>query len=243
VAGSRSQREQELILRVVGVRRATPLTRYVRVALDSARFHYKAGQAVMIGLAERSERVPYSIAASPEEARERGELEFLIKVEPSGRWGHQFDRIARGQRLAVRGPFGSFVLPDRPIERPLLFVAGGTGIAPVRSMIDHARRRRHGPIKLLYSARTAGDFAYARDLRVLARRGVLNVNLHVTREAPQTWRGVRGRIAPAHLAPLVENRSTLCFICGPAAMVEDLPLMLTGLEVPSRNIKLEQWKS
>ena len=233
----------EVILRVTSVRRATPSTRHVRVALNRARFRFRAGQAAMIGLADSPERVPYSIASSPEEARERGELEFLIKVEPSGRWGHQFDRIARGQQLGVRGPFGGFVLPEPTGQQPLLFIAGGTGIAPVRSMIVHARRGRHGTMKLLYSARTSADFAYGTELRMMARRENLTLNLHVTREAPAAWRGERGRIAPAHLAPLVEDRSTLCFICGPAAMVEDLPLMLTRLGVPDRNIKMEKWSS
>ena len=235
--------DNELVLRVTSVRRATPATRHVRLALDGLRFRYSAGQAVMIGLADRVERVPYSIASSPGEARERDELELLIKVEPSGRWGHQFDSIERGQSLGVRGPFGSFVLPEQIAGQPLLFIAGGTGIAPVRSMIVHARRQRAGSLKLLYSARTSADFAYARELRSLARLKTLTLKLHVTREAPVQWRGERGRIAPAHLAPLVDERSTLCFVCGPAAMVADVPVMLTSLGVPRRNIKLEQWSS
>lgn len=233
----------EIILPVVSVRRATPATRIVRAALGASRFDFKPGQAALIGLAESHERVPYSLACAPEEASEQGRLEFLIKVEPSGRWGHKFDRIARGQRLAVRGPYGSFVLPDRALSRPLLFVAGGTGIAPIRSMIAHALRRPHRPIKLLYSARTTTDFAYARELRTLARRPDLDVHFHATREASERWRGVRGRIAPAHLAPLVEDPATLCFVCGPSAMIADLPVMLTRLGVPERNVTLEEWST
>jgi ferredoxin-NADP reductase len=227
----------------VSVRRATPSTRYVRVGLGRARFAYRAGQAAMMGLAESDKRVPYSIASSPAEALDSGELEFLIKVEPSGRWGHEFDRIARGQMLALRGPFGSFVLPPRLGTNPLLFVAGGTGIAPIRSMIMAARNGRHGPMKLLYSAKTATDFAYARQLQALARRSSLVLELHATRDAPERWRGIRGRITAADLAPLVDDRSILCFICGPAAMVADLPRMLTDIGVAPRRIRLEQWKS
>jgi ferredoxin-NADP reductase len=232
---------REIILPIVSVRRATPGTRIVRAALGSSRFPFRPGQAAAIGLAESDQRVPYSLACSPEEARERGGLEFLIKVEPSGRWGHKFDRIARGQRLAIRGPYGAFVMPDRALARPLLFVAGGTGIAPIRSMIAHALRRRHRSIKLLYSARTTPDFAYARELRALGQRPDFEVRFHATREAPERWRGERGRITPAHLASLVEDRTTLCFVCGPTAMVADLPVMLARLGVPPRNVKLEEW--
>lgn len=238
MAGSR-----ELILPISSVRRATPATRYVRLALNGTAFRFRAGQAVMIGLAQSDQRVPYSIASAPEEAADRGELEFLIKVEPSGRWGHQFDRLARGDMVALGGPMGSFVLPQRPGRTPLLFIAGGTGIAPVRSMIHHVLRRPHVGLKLLYSARTTADFAYASELRALARRSRLQVRLYVTREASAGWRGERGRIAPAHIAPLVEDRSTLCFVCGPSAMVADVPLMLQQIGVPRRNITLEKWSS
>lgn len=213
------------------------------MALGDAVFRFRAGQAAMIGLAGSAHRVPYSIACSPDESREGVYLEFLIKVEASGRWGHRFDRIARGQRLAVRGPSGTFVLPARLGMRPLLFIAGGTGIAPVRSMMVQAIRRPHGPIRVLYSARTAAELAYAAELRSLARRGRIEAHFHVTREAPDRWRGERGRVTPAHLAPLVATPSTLCFVCGPAAMVADLPVMLRRLGVPGRNIRLEKWSS
>lgn len=234
---------RELILPITSVRRATPATRYVRLALNGAPLRYRAGQAVMIGLAQSDQRVPYSIASAPEEAQDRDELEFLIKVEPSGRWGHTFDRLARGEMVALRGPMGSFVLPPRARRQPLLFIAGGTGIAPVRAMIHHVLRRPHASLNLLYSARTSADFAYASELRMLAGRSRLQVRLHVTREAPARWRGERGRIAPAHIAPMIEDRSTLCFVCGPAAMVADVPLMLQQVGVPRRNITLEQWSS
>jgi ferredoxin-NADP reductase len=236
-------RVREIILPVTSVRKATASTRIVRAALEGATFRFKAGQAAMIGLAEREQRVPYSLACSPEEARAGGYLEFLIKVEPSGRWGHQFDRIARGQRLGVRGPFGSFVLPETATLRPMLFVAGGTGIAPIRAMIMHALRRPHGTLRVHYSARTTADHAYARELQSLARRGRIEIHFHATRDAPGGWPGERGRITSTHLASLVNVRATLCFVCGPEAMVADLPVMLTRLGVPPRNIKLEQWSS
>jgi ferredoxin-NADP reductase len=228
------------------VRRATPATRIVRLDLGHSTFRFKPGQAVMIGLAESAERVPYSIASSPEEATAANALELLIKIEPSGRWGHKFDRIARGQRVALNGPFGSFVYPARPGQKHLLFIAGGTGIAPIRSMIAHAiGTGLAGRLKLLYSARTAEDFAYLSELRGMVRRGHIELRLHATREASAetTLRCERGRITPEHLKPLVNGGQTLGFICGPAAMVEDVPVMLQQLGVPLENVKLEKWSS
>jgi ferredoxin-NADP reductase len=110
-------------------------------------------------------------------------------------------------------------------------------------MIHDALRHRHRHISLLYSARTSDGFAYASELRALARQALIGMRLHVTREAPKRWLGERGRITPAHITPLVLDPATLCYVCGPAPMVEDLPLMLRHAGVPGRNIKLEKWGS
>jgi ferredoxin-NADP reductase len=227
---------------VRSVRRATPTTRIVRVDLGAARFPFDAGQAATIGLADRPERVPYSIACAPEDTRATGALEFLIRVESSGRWGHLFDRLARGMQVGVRGPFGSFVFPAGARATRLLFIAGGTGISPVRSMIRQLRLTgRQADIQLLYSARSASELAYLAELRGMARRGELRLRPHVTREAPPRWRGERGRISLPQLTPLVTDPSMLCFVCGPAAMVHEVPIMLRELGVEGRRILLEEW--
>ena len=224
------------------MRRETSTTRIVRLDLAGKKFAYEAGQSVMIGEDERADRVPYSIASSPEETRAFGWLELLIKIEPSGRWGHKFDRIARGMRIALRGPYGSFTFPTRPRERRFLFIAGGTGIAPIRSMLRHiVLARQPGRSRLLYSARTPGDFPYLRELRAMSRDALLELSLTATGEVGQRWRGERGRIAATRLAPLVDRPETLCFVCGPATMVADVPLMLMGLGVAKNRIRVEEW--
>lgn len=232
----------KLVLRVSSVRRATPLARIVRADLTGARFPYRAGQAAMIGM-PGADLVPYSIASAPEETERHGSLEFLIKTDADGTWGERFPPLRRGMRLAVQGPFGSFVFPERPRERHFLFIAGGTGVSPLRSMVRHAVLKDvPGQKRVLYSARTPGDFAYARELRGMARRGQIDIALTVTRDAPPRWRGgSRGRIAAAQLAALVDSPATLCFVCGPAAMVEAVPEMLRQLGIADRNIHVEKW--
>jgi ferredoxin-NADP reductase len=232
----------DLTLRVTSVRAATPSARIVRVALDGASFQYRAGQLAMIGPPDAAARVPYSIASAPEETREHGGLEFLIKVDSAGRWGGHFPALRRGMRLAVRGPYGTFIFPDHPRERWVLFIAGGTGIAPLRSMLVHALAGGcGGRIRLLYSARAPEEFAYARELRALARRGDIEAVFTATRDVPQLWRGARGRIAPAQLAAIVDDPSTLCFVCGPTAMVADVPPMLRRLGIAEQAVHVEKW--
>jgi ferredoxin-NADP reductase len=213
----------------------------VRLALGAGRFPYTAGQAALVGVVGRTDLQPYSIASAPEESRKAGHLEFLLKLD-SGGWGPHLTGIRRGAQIAVHGPIGTFVFPPAPEERQFLFVAGGTGIAPLRSMICHAfESRQPGRLHLLYSARTPADFAYLPELRRYAREGRLELALTATREVPPRWRGEQGRITLERLAPLIETSETLCFVCGPAAMVDDVPRMLLELGIERGRIRIEEF--
>jgi ferredoxin-NADP reductase len=231
-----------LTLRIVGIRSATPGTRIVRVALEGHPFDFRAGQAVLLGSAGQELQLPYSVASAPEEAARTGMLEFLMKVDASGDPGPHLGGLKRGQRIEMVGPFGSFVFPAKPAERRFLFIAGGTGIAPLRSMLRHAMLSRvPGEFAVSYSARTPGDFAYGAEMRRLARTGRIQLELTATREAPPRWRGERGRVGQPRLAPLVTDPATLCFICGPPSMLVEVPPILTALGVASSRIRMETW--
>jgi NAD(P)H-flavin reductase len=232
----------ERVLRVSSVRTATRSSRIVRVPLAGTPFPFRPGQSVMLGPRAQSARVPYSIACSPADAERESALEFLIKTDAGGRWGEDFAPLRRGDMLGIRGPLGTFVFPESPRERRFLFIAGGTGIAPLRSMIRHAIATRvSGRIRLLYSARSPDDFAYLPELRGMARRGEIELSLTATRQMTPRWRGAKGRIVPPQLALLVDDLATLCFICGPASMVEDIPQLLKQLGVERTRILLEDW--
>jgi len=231
------------VLSVDAIIRATPTTRIVRLGLHGKALAFEAGQAALIGPADQPVRIPYSIASAPIETLEHGWLDFLIKIEePSGRWGHQFDGMRTGMVMGVQGPLGSFLFPADPVERHFLFIAGGTGIAPIRAMIRQARLRgQEGRMRLLYSAKTADDFAYLPELGAMAHESGLDLRLHVTREAPETWHGERGRISLAQLSSLIDNPATLCFVCGPETMVADVPRMLVELGIERGRVRVEEW--
>lgn len=226
-----------LELRVSRVRRATPTTRQIRVDLAGESFPYQPGQAVILVL-DGGVRMPYSIASAPLETERDGYLEFLTRIDPRT----PLSNVKRGARMAIQGPFGSFILPAAPSETDFLFVAGGTGIAPVRSMIQQAvLSDQKGKLRLLYSARTPADFAYLTEMRRLASAGRLDLAVTATREVPRRWGGARGRITRDRLAPLIDTPETLCFVCGPASMVDDVPPMLRELGVEDERIRIEEW--
>ena len=207
-----------LTLGIREVLHATPRARIVRIDLAGSAFDYVAGQAVLVG-ATGGPRRPYSMAAAPEDARRTGCLELLVGVN-GNESSEKHPRLDRGNAVDVEGPVGSFMFPFDPAERRFVFIAGGTGIAPLRAMLRHALHIRHEHIGLLYSARTPDEFAYEDELRALAREGRIELCQTVTRVTNDgVWTGVRRRIGRSDLQPLVHDPATLCFICGPPALV------------------------
>jgi ferredoxin-NADP reductase len=223
------------------VARATPRAVLLRLDAAGRRFAFLPGQAAMVGLAGRDHRKPYSIASAPESVRQSGVLEFLIEVGPDGQARPNLDGVEAGCRVAVEGPVGGFVLPRR-LPAGLLFIAGGTGIAPLRAMIASALARPKPPsLTVMYSARTPDDFAFLRELRGFARRRLLRLCATATREAGAAWRGRRGRIQQAWIDEVVNGRAPLCFVCGPEPFVLRMMEMLREAGVAARSIRRERY--
>lgn len=220
----------------------TPRSRLVALDLHGAAFRFTAGQAVLVGDHAQPVRRPYSIASSPERVLESERLELLVGVDDSGSVGPHLALHGRGQLVDVEGPLGTFTFPAAVAQRRLLFVAGGTGIAPLRSMLEHALRARLSErVSLLYSARRADEFAFADELREYERQGRLEFHPTVTRE-DNAWAGGRGRIGRAHFDAVLHDREdTLCFICGPGSLVAEAVTTLAELGVPRGAIRTEEW--
>jgi ring-1,2-phenylacetyl-CoA epoxidase subunit PaaE len=229
-----------ITLAIRDVRAATPRARAVRLDLGAHAFSYLAGQALLVAPHGDPVRRPYSIAASPEEAKRLGCLELLVGVDAGGTAGSHL-RLEPGARVDVEGPLGSFTFPAHPAERRFVFIAGGTGIAPLRAMLHHALAIPHDGVGVFYSARTPDDFAYEDELRALADAGRIELRQTVTRTVGDDWRGARGRIDRAELQQLVHDPATLCFVCGPPSLVEEMPKLLVELGIPRDRIKIEEW--
>jgi ferredoxin-NADP reductase len=232
-----------LTLPILDVRPAIPRARVVRIDLQGQTFRFEAGQALLVAASGQTLRRPYSIAVSPEDVARDGWLELLVGVDLEGRPGPHL-QLEPGALVDVEGPVGRFTFPAQPAVSRFLFVAGGTGIAPLRAMLRHALGRGFSRVSLLYSARTPGDFAFEDELRLMAAERQIELRLTVTRDAgngDSGWSGARGRIGTELLAPLIHDRATLCFVCGPRALVNDIPQLLTQLGVSPSAIRLEEW--
>lgn len=230
----------ELTLPIRDVRPATPRARIVRLDLRGHQFPFCPGQALAIASHGAVLRRPYSIACAPDDARRDGCLELLVGVDADGGAGPHL-ALEPGTLVDVEGPFGGFTFPDPPPASRLLFVAGGTGIAPLRAMLRHALA--HGPagVGVAYSARTPDDFAYADELREHASAGRIELRLTVTRQADDRWPHTRGRIDAGLLGQLLHDPATLCFVCGPRALVDEVPRALADLGVAAGRVRVEEW--
>jgi NAD(P)H-flavin reductase len=219
---------------------ATPRARVVRFDLNGHAFDYAPGQAVTIANHGQEKRRPYSIAAAPEHAKLDGWLELLVGVNAESTPGPHLT-LDPGQLVDVDGPLGSFIFPPDPDERRFVFIAGGTGIAPLRAMLQRALHLPHRNIGLFYSVRTPDEFAFESELKTLAGAGEIELRQTVTRATDHDWTGSRGRLNRDALAELVHDPATLCFICGPPALVDEMPRILTELGIPPQRIRIEEW--
>lgn len=209
---------------------ATPRTRVIQLDLGHEPFAFSAGQAVMVGLAGSPLRKPYSIASAPAEARHDRAIQLLLQVDELGGLDPHLELAARGTMLDVDGPFGTFGVDDAPVE-PTLFVAGGTGIAPLRSMLMEWLAAAPAPaLSLVYSARSPEELAYRDELMALGRRHRLAVHLTVTRDGEE-WEGRRGRIDEALLRLAMPSPKARCVACGPPLFLDDIQNLLPRVGV------------
>jgi ferredoxin-NADP reductase len=198
----------------------------------------------MVGLHGSPLRKAYSIASAPSETARTAMIELLVQVDESGGPDPHLERAAPGTPLDVEGPFGRFSLPAIDDGAALLMVAGGTGIAPLRSMLIEALSGPQPPrISLVYSARSIDELAYRDELEQLAASGRIGLTLTVTREESPEWGGRRGRIDQSVLLAALPGRGAWCLICGPGTMVEDVRTTLSALGVPDDRVGIERYDS
>jgi ferredoxin-NADP reductase len=220
----------------------TPRNRIVKVQLPEGFPVFEAGQYVSLGDHGQPVRKPYSIASSPAESVRTGNLEFLVQVVDGESPGAHLAALVPGRAIDIEGPAGSFVLTSGLRPRSAVLIGGGTGIAPLRAMLHQLIDETPGArVAVLQSARTPDELCYVAELRSLATAGRIVLMETVTRDAPASWRGRRGRVDAAALRELVDGPDAWCFICGPDSLVDGVPRLLSQIGVPAARIRTEQW--
>ncbi len=147
-----------------------------------------------------------------------------------------------GDQMEVRGPIGDWFTWSPHDGGPLLLIAGGSGVVPLRAILRHRQRSGSGvPVRLLYSSRTLADVIYREELDQY--RGHAEVRYTLTRAQPPGWAGFSGRVDDAMLARVAwpASRRPLTFVCGPTAFVEAVAELLLARHYPASRVKTERF--
>jgi ferredoxin-NADP reductase/DMSO/TMAO reductase YedYZ molybdopterin-dependent catalytic subunit len=202
---------------------------------------HRAGQHLDVRLtaedgytAERS----YSIASAPGEP-----VAITVERLEGGEVSpYLTEDLRAGDELELRGPIGGYFVWEPADGGPLMLLAGGSGVVPLRAILRHRSGTGSDvPARLLYSARTLPDVIYHGELDQY--RDGAQVIYTLTRSQPPGWTGHTGRIDQALLAEAAWAAETnpLALICGPTSFVETAAAALVGLGYPPERVKTERF--
>jgi NAD(P)H-flavin reductase len=142
-----------------------------------------------------------------------------------------------GDVMGVRGPFGSHWPIEHAVGRDVVIVAGGIGLAPLRSAMYQviAQREQYGKVVLLYGARTPKDILYRRELEHWRAHFDLEVYVTVD-QAAGTWRGSVGVVTKLISRAPFDPLNTLALVCGPEVMMRFTAAELEKRGIAAQNI-------
>ncbi|MDQ3269084.1 MAG: FAD-binding oxidoreductase [Pseudomonadota bacterium] len=196
----------------------TPDIVRIRLApLDGERLERLPGQYLNVLMPE-GERRAFSIANAPHEGNH---IELHVRRIAGGGFTRQlFEDFAPGHRLLIEGPLGSFV-PREDSNRPLLFIAGGTGFAPIQALLEHfLHRGSRRPMTLYWGARHAADLYQHTMLRRWTRRfeNFRYVPVLSGPNGPVDWR--QASVLQAVIQDLPALSAYDVYFSGPPTMIE-----------------------
>ena len=200
---------------------------------------FMPGQYVHLGVPGSDAVRSYSFANPPEET---GRYTFFIKVLEEGAMSDYVAGPAQsGDEMPVTGPFGRFYL--RPPSRPIVMVAGGTGLAPMLSMFDHmlAAGATEQPVHLLYGANTPAELFSLDALEACAERGLgLTTELCVV-EGAEGWSGATGHVTTLLRPEILNSGDCDAYLCGPPPMIDAATAWLAGAGVDPAAVHSEKF--
>jgi sulfhydrogenase subunit gamma (sulfur reductase) len=174
---------------------------------------YKPGQFVQVSVLGAGE-VPISLCSSPSE-----DGYFELCIRKIGLVTGAMDSLKEGDELGIRGPYGNGFSIEQLKGQDLLFVAGGIGLAPLRSVIKYVfdNRDDYGRVTILYGARTKEDVVFAEELNRWSK--VSNIEVLTTIDRPQEgWDGHVG-VVTTLLREVQHPAEYKALVCGPAIMI------------------------
>jgi CDP-4-dehydro-6-deoxyglucose reductase, E3 len=211
------RRISKLGARVIAVERISEDVTIVRLQLPvETEFSFEPGQYVDVILRDGSRR-SYSMANAPAES---GQIEWHVRAMPGGRFSqHVYQHLKPRDLLRVEGPFGSFALRDT--NAPMIFLASGTGYAPIASMMkSHRERIASRGATLYWGGRREADLYAIQEAEEWAKEFSAVSFVPVLSDPDDKWEGRRGLVHEAVRSDHADLSTFEVYACGNPLMID-----------------------
>ncbi|OHA40631.1 MAG: hypothetical protein A3G59_02135 [Candidatus Taylorbacteria bacterium RIFCSPLOWO2_12_FULL_47_20] len=202
---------------------------------DLSSFRIKPGQFMIFRFLKRGfwwQAHPFSLSKMPDGQTLR------ITVKELGDFTRKISKLEVGTKIYIDGPYGIFT-DFFGLNRPILFIAGGIGITPIRSLMEEMLRQGKNVV-LLYGNKTAQDIIFRKELEELSAKYGSRI-IHVLSE-DKNFEGEIGRIDQEKISKLVPDfREREVYLCGPTAMMDSVQKGLAMLGVSKSKIHFEKF--
>lgn len=218
---------------IIAAKQMTATEKWFDIKLEDGDLDHEPGQFVQVELYGIGE-APISVCSSP---TKRGSFELTVRA--AGRLTKHMHSMGKGDWLGIRGPFGKPFPVKLMTGNDLLFVAGGLGIAPLRSLINYVmdNRREFGKVDILLGCRTPSDMLFGEEIKDWQKRLDVNFSCTVDRTAPD-WKGNVGLITSLIPGVTINPEKTFGVVVGPPIMYKFVIAELLKKNLPERQIVL-----
>ncbi|MDD2806124.1 MAG: FAD/NAD(P)-binding protein [Elusimicrobiales bacterium] len=218
---------------IIAARQMTATEKWFDIKLEDGDLDHEPGQFVQVELYGVGE-APISVCSSP---TKRGSFELTVRA--AGRLTKHMHSLGKGDWLGIRGPFGKPFPVKLMTGNDLLFVAGGLGIAPLRSLINYVmdNRREFGKVDILLGCKTPTDMLFGDEIKAWQKRLDVNFSCTVDRTAPD-WKGNVGLITSLIPGVTINPEKTFGVVVGPPIMYKFVIAELLKKNLPERQIIL-----
>ncbi len=212
-------------------------------ARDATKVDFRPGMFMMVEYCDDSTCTKLSRAYSIASAPQQNFLEFLIGLA-HGQFTSHLDTAKVGDdKYYITGPYGQFAFTPE-VNKKVLFLAGGTGLAPFMSMLREIKLLGSDTdVCMLYSIRCPNEIIRKAELDELSRQTNMKLSVTVTRPQPgDGWTGETGHIDADKIKRLVPDYAQRTpYICGPMAFSKAMRDALIAMGVPTTDIKADIW--
>ncbi|MES2764259.1 MAG: FAD-binding oxidoreductase [Bacteroidota bacterium] len=213
--------------------------KFLRIRFKSVvAFEFLAGQYFSFKINEKGERRSYSVAATVGD-----EFEIAVDISPEGAGSEFLKSLQIGQETEVLGPLGRFVIDESHRQMKLLFVATGSGIVPLKAMIDDLLLKKQDAreITLYWGLRNRADIFWLEEFNLL-KNSFKNFHFHLCLSKPgETADYLEGRVTKwidTHFESLQEHEA---YVCGSHEMIADVKKLLKEKGMAAENLHEEQF--